>query len=161
MLCNSAARERCAEIIKGIWRRFRRPCRCCHVGKEPGLRQLRRPRTTAQVTSATGGHSASRCKRPLADRHLDPPGSAYLRRSRSDRGQRCRLRDREKKARGIRGTAVPLSAESYGRMGVPVQLLNTADTAAASGVVVKGFRQERASSVWACARATVFCTVLA
>jgi hypothetical protein len=43
-------------------------------------------------------------------------------------------------------------------MGVPALLNTLADTAAASGVVVKGFRQERVSSVWACAeRYTVPC----
>ena len=60
-------------------------------------------------------------------------------------GSAAALRDRHKRAKYARGdmggcTFVPLSVESYGRLGAPaMQLLNDlADTAAASGVVVKG-----------------------
>jgi hypothetical protein len=148
MTCNtlSGARTLRHDIIKGIWRRSAGRAGVA-TSEEPELRPLRgRDDRSGNAGDRGDILLAMQSALTVADISVvHPAARTYVRAAAATAGSAAALRDRDKKARYERGDTggyafVPLSVESYGRMGVPaMQLLNTlADTAAASGVVVKG-----------------------
>jgi hypothetical protein len=148
MTCNtlSGANTLRHEILKGIWRRSAGRAGVA-TSEEPELRPLRGQDRSGNFGDRGDILLVLQSALTVTDISvIHPAARTYVRAAAATAGSAAAVRDQQKRARYDRGgdtggyAFVPLSVESYGRMGVPaMQLLNTlADTAAASGAVVKG-----------------------
>jgi len=147
MTCNtiSGAMTLRHDILKGTWRRIAGRAGVA-TSSEPELRPLRdRLDRSGQVGDRGDILLALPNALTVADVSvIHPAARTYMRAAAAATGSAAAVRDRQKTARCDRedmgGYAfVPLSVESYERMGEPaMQLLNTLSaTAAASGKVLK------------------------
>jgi hypothetical protein len=148
MTCDtiSGVRTMRHNIITDTWRRSAARAGVA-TSAEPHLRPLRDRRDRSGNDGDRGDILlALRSALTIADVSvIHPAASTYVAAAARTTGSAAAVRDRHKQARYDRGDAggyafVPLSVETYGRMGAPaMKLLNTlADTAAAAGVVIKG-----------------------
>jgi len=134
------------DILTGIWRRIAGRAGVA-TSSEPELRPLR-GRLDRSRNAGDRGDILLALQRALTVGDVSvihPAAQTYARAAARTAGSAAAVRDRQKRARydqAVNGSYafVPLSVESYGRLGEPaMRLLNTlADSAAAGGVVVKG-----------------------
>ena len=133
-------------ILTGIWRRTAGRAGVA-TSSEPELRPLR-GRHDHSGNAGDRGDILLALQTALTVGDVSiihPAARTYARAAAQTAGSAAAVRDHQKRTKYDRGDAggyafVPLSIETYGRLGEPaMKLLNTlADTAAAGGVVVKG-----------------------